>query len=524
MDPLIRSLLRPEAYDHPVTEFQLLETHISWVILTGDYVYKLKKPVDLGFVNFTTLERRRHYCEEEIRLNHRLAPELYLGVLPIYVSQGHATFHPAGEPVEYAVQMRQFPQADLLPNLLNRGTLEPGQIDRLADDIAAFHRLAAVATPKDPYGLPEGIRQDAIDNLDVLHKITDVKSQVDELRIWTETEFRRLETWFEQRHAQGHVRECHGDMHLGNMVMIQGSIRIFDCLEFSPKLRSTDVIAEIAFLVMDLMERGVPRLAVRLLNRWLEQTGDFDGLTGWRWYFVYRALVRAKVTALRLQQDDITADEAMAKQRDLHTYLQLAREWTQPHRSSIIVTCGLSGCGKSTVSAALCDDLLAIRVRSDVERKRLFGRWGDASALRLTGEMYTPGVTDTVYRDVLARHVPPILAAGFTTIVDATCLRRWQRQLFIELARQRMVDCVILDLQASLETLQKRIQQRQSLSNDPSDATLAVLEQQHSTRETLTADELDLTISINMESSEWHDELQQQLQRRGILQLENQRR
>lgn len=516
MDLLIQGLLRPEAYDHPVAGFQVLETHISWVILTGESAYKLKKPVNLGFVDFTTLARRHHFCEEEVRLNRRLAPELYLGVLPLFGPREHATSCGTGEPIEYAVRMRQFDQRDLLPAVLERGEVRSEQLDQLAETIAAFHRQAATASSRDQYGTPKVIRAAVFGNLDVLDKLPDERDAVAALREWGEREFARRHDWFAQRRATGRVRECHGDMHLGNMFRLNDVIRIFDCLEFNPQLRWTDVIAEIAFLVMDLQERGRPDSAARVLNRWLEQSGDYSGLIGWRWYFVYRALVRAKVAALRLRQNDLEPAERTAKQSELRTYLALAQSWTGPRPAAIVLMHGFSGSGKSFVSERICEQFAAIRLRSDIERKRLFGQWGDPGPRQLTGNLYTNEVTETVYRDILAEDVPHILNAGFSAVIDATCLHRWQRDIFREAAARLGVRYVIVDVQADPAILRQRLRERQIAANhDPSDADLAVLEMQFAAHEPLSAEERLTTLVVDTGSTNWWPQLASELHQIG---------
>lgn len=514
MTPLICGLMNADAYDHPAEKFQLLETHISWVILTGEYAYKIKKPVNLGFVDFTTLELRHHFCEEEVRLNRRLAPELYLGVRPIFGSPEHPTFRGAGEPIEFAVQMLQFDQSDLLPAVVQRGELRADQIDRLAMTIADFHRGAAVADESSPYGTPEAVRGPVLANFEHLEASLPSAEPLAPLKAWSDAEFERRRAWFQRRRAEGWIRECHGDMHLGNMFLQGDAIRVFDCLEFNPSLRWIDVIAEIAFLVMDLQERGRPDLAQRVLNGWLEQMGDYQGLIGWRWYFVYRAMVRAKVAALRLRQSDVEPTERTVKQGELATYLALGRRWTGPRRTAVIVMHGVSGSGKSFVAQRLCERCGGIRLRADVERKRLFGRWGALGPRRLTGDMYTPDVTEIVYRDVLAEHVPAVLQAGFSAVVDATCLRRWQRQLFRDLAARHKVPFVIIDVQASVATLRQRIRNRRAEAADPSDADLSVLERQLVEREPLTEDERSEALAVDTDASAWLEALEGDLRRK----------
>lgn len=517
MDPLIQGLQRPDAYAHPVTNFQVLETHISWVILTGSFAYKIKKPVNFGFVDFTTLTRRQHFCAEEVRLNRRLAPELYLRVCPIFGEREHATLCGSGDPIEYAVQMRQFDQRDLLPAVLARGELRTEHLNRLADDLAAFHRHAAVVPTHQPWGTPAAVRRPVFDNLKTLAEFGKKPDVIAMLHQWSEQEFARLTPWFEQRRATGRVRECHGDLHLGNMVLLKDTIRAFDCLEFNPNLSWTDVIAELAFVVMDLQDRGRPDLALRLLNQWLEETGDYDGLNGWRWYIVYRALVRAKVAALRVQQTERDELNSAAFETELQTYLALAREWTAARPTAVILMHGLSGSGKSFVSERISDHFAAVRVRSDVERKRLFGQWGDAGPRQLTGDLYSAATTETLYREVLASYVARILDAGFPAVVDATCLHEWQRAVFRDLAIQRGVPFLIVSLETRPEVLRQRIRDRRAASREPSDADEGVLELQLAGYQPLQPEDQVAAVIVKTESTDWWPALAAALQQRAAL-------
>ncbi len=514
MPPLIRGLMRPEAYDHPVSGFQLLETHISWIILTGQFAYKLKKPVNLGFVDFTTLELRRHFCEEEIRLNSRFAPELYLGVRPIYGTTSEPSFQGSGAPLEFAVQLRQFDQAQLLPAVLQRGALRSDHIDRLAVTLAEFHDRAAVAEKESPWGTPEAVRVPFDANFQSLESTDLANRRIAALKLWSDAEFERRKDWFQQRHDTGRIRECHGDLHLGNLVLLDDEIRLFDGLEFNPGLRWIDVISEIAFLVMDFEERGRPDFAFQVLNCWLEHSGDYEGLTGWRWYLIYRALVRAKVAALRLQQSDIASDERLAKQDELTKYVELADRTLRNRLTPLIVMHGFSGSGKSHVAQFLCQRFGAIQLRSDVERKRMFGKWGAPAETTRTGDLYAPEVTRKLYEQVLAGLSPGILAAGFPVVIDAACLRRGQRALFHDLATKLRVPFLIVDVQARVETLERRLLQRNQEGCDPSDADHAVLDRQLADHEPLSSEELAISLPVGTETTTWQDDLTRELSRR----------
>lgn len=305
---LISSLLSAEIYPHPVNQLRLIETHISWVILTGPYAYKIKKPVNLGFLDFSSLEQRKLYCEEELRLNKRTAPSIYLGVVPITGSTTQPQLDGKGEAIEYAVKMRQFPQDAQLDHLLEQGGLKAAHMDAFARLVADFHQQVAVAGADDNYGEPDQVMQPVEENFEQIgqHQLTSQQQQLlDELHAWSTTEYQRLETQLAQRKQQGFIRECHGDMHLRNLAWIDEQAVAFDGIEFNANLRWIDVISEVAFLVMDLQDRNQPELAQRFLNAYLEITGDYAGLSLLPFYLVYRALVRAKVAAIRAGQQDI---------------------------------------------------------------------------------------------------------------------------------------------------------------------------------------------------------------------------
>ena len=499
MESLIRALLRPAAYDHPVASVQLLQTHISWILLTGRYAYKIKKPVNLGFVDFSSLARRRHFCQEELRLNRRLAPELYLGVSSIHGPPEQARFGGSGEEIEVAVRMLQFDQEDLLPAVLRRG-LPPGELSALMHDLAArlagFHAAAAIATAGSGHGSAAGVRQPALANLAVLERCLGPDPRLPPLLQWCQAEAERLQEHFERRRQGGRVREGHGDLHLGNLVLHQGQIVVFDCLEFSEALRWIDVVSDIAFLAMDLRRRRHSLLAASLLNGWLVCSGDYAGLAAWRWYLAYRALVRAKVTALRLEQlaGASPVPAARAAQADLHAYLHLAATVVRPRRPLLLITHGVSGSGKSHRARHLAEALGWLHLRSDVERLRLFGRWGEPCGTVLHGDAYAPAVSERLYRQRLSSCCADALQAGLSVICDATFLQRWQRRCFQQLAERLGVRFAILPCICSPELARERITGRRQHGDDPSEADAAVLEQQLASLEPL--DPLERSLSL----------------------------
>ncbi|MEB3361251.1 MAG: AAA family ATPase [Synechococcaceae cyanobacterium] len=485
MRDLIAAMLQPTAYDHPVQSVELIETHISWILLTGEYAYKLRKPVNLGFVDFSTPERRRWFSLEELRLNRRLAPELYLDVRSIHGPLPNAHLGGTGDVIDTVVMMRQFPQAQLLPAVLERGELRAEHLEQLAQDLARFHAAAAVATTESGFGSASAVTAPALENLKVLDQHVPERLEPGTLTAWTWAEAARLAEHFEQRLLRGAVREGHGDLHLGNMLLGEGRIRVFDCLEFSPALRWIDVMSDLAFLAMDLRQRGRRDLAGVVLDRWLEATGDYAGLRAWRWYGVYRALVRAKVAALRLSQGS-GASVVTATLGQLGRYLDVATAAAVAPQGQLVICHGVSGSGKSHLARRLCRQLGWIRLCSDIERRRLFGRWGGLIASTpWAGDPYRPEVSERLYGDVLLNAAQLALDAGESVIVDATFLRRSDRTTYAQLAQRYAARFLILDCRVDHAVAEARINQRQQQGCDPSEADLDVLRLQWEQREPL---------------------------------------
>lgn len=479
---LIAALANPACYPHPVGAVQHLETHISHILLAGDYAYKIKKPLNLGFLDFTSLERRRRYCFEEIRLNRRLAPQLYLDCIPL----GGSLENPivGGDPataLEYAVKMRRFSQAALLDRCLAEGRVQPRHIDALARQLAAFHEGIARADPSQPWGTPAQVQRPVQDNFDTLRQLLTPPAALEKLKYleeWTLAAYRRLGETLAERKAQGFIRECHGDLHLGNMLLEDDQILIFDCIEFNDEFRWIDVMSDLGFLLMDLHQRGAGDLAWRLLNGYLAASGDYGGLQVLPYYQVYRALVRAKIGAIRLHQPDLSPAQRAAVEADCRDYLELATVFTRPFPPFLLITHGVSGSGKSYLTAQLAEAPGAVRIRSDVERKRLFGLEALANSHSGLGQgLYTADASRRTY-ERLYTLAEQILAAGYPVLVDATFLEPEQRQTFRALAAARGVPFVLLACEADPDTLRARVAQRRTRGDDAAEADMAVLERQ----------------------------------------------
>ncbi|MDH5423855.1 MAG: AAA family ATPase [Gammaproteobacteria bacterium] len=491
-EPIIAAMQRPEFYDHDVTDIVMLQTHISWVFLTGQYAYKVKKPMDFGFLNFTELSQRKHFCEEEIRLNKRLADEIYLETVCITGSAESPALNGAGDAIEYAVKMSQFEQSQLADNLLNDGKILPQHIDDIADQVASFHQSIQVSGNQSVLGTSTIVNAPVIQNfeqLDPLIKDDHARAQLARLKSWSETEFDKICHLLDQRKQNGFIRECHGDMHLGNMALINDQITIFDGIEFNDEFRWIDVMSEVAFLFMDLFDRKKTNYAYRFLNRYLEHTGDYEGMQIFRFYLVYRAMVRAKIASFTLLTPDLSAQEQEKIMLQYSSYSDLAEHFTQTGELSLNITHGVSGSGKTTISQRLLEEKGLIRIRSDIERKRLYHLASTAASKSpLDGGIYSKEAGIKTYMQ-LKKFARLALSSGFSVIADATFLETADRRAFQELAAEFSAKYAIIECEADETELTKRIIARRGDENNASEADLSVLKKQLSSMMPLEEDE-----------------------------------
>jgi uncharacterized protein len=494
---LIDSLQSPACYPHPVDRVERVETHISWVLLAGEFVYKIKKPVNFGFLDFSTLDRREFFCREEVRLNRRHAAKLYLEVVAIGGSMETPELNTDGPAIEYAVRMRRFDPDDGFDRLLADGRLRANHVRDLGTQLARLHENIEVATVDSGFGSLAQVAEPMRDNLTELARLlpdNEHRQKLARLSDWTEWTLARLTPLIEQRRREGFVRECHGDAHLGNVTLYEGRATLFDCIEFSDELRWIDVINDLAFTVMDLHDHGAEHLGWLLLDEYLARSGDFGGLALLDLYVVYRALVRAKVLALQL------ADKAEpALVADIEKYLALAERTRLPRPPRLVMTMGVSGSGKSWLAERLLQSCGLIRLRSDVERKRLFDLDADASTQLDRGrwhllghsqrtDLCPPAGTDPEPdQDRFFGHRRCDVSGTGPARFVQTCLAERLEVPF------RLIHC-----QADKDVLKcQRIKTRHAEGNDPSEAGVAVLERQLEQFQSLTAEELDQALVLD---------------------------
>ena len=489
---MIAALMRSECYPHAAEDVEMLETHISWVFLAGAYAYKLKKPVDLGFVDFTTLEKRRTFCEEELRLNRRLAPSLYVDVVEIRGTPGAPRINGRGPVLEHSLRMHRFPQEALASRMLGDGCLTPQLLDQLASRLAKFHEGTPRAAADALFGTCASVLRDVSQNFEQIASLATDHADarlLSMLRDWTEREFVLHYNDLHDRHTRGMTRECHGDLHLGNIVLVDGELVPFDCIEFSPDLRWIDVMSEVAFLFMDLMDRGADALAWRFLNAYLEASGDYSAMSVLRFYVVYRAMVRAKVHLMRAHQYSVGEAKRRRLKAAFRGYLGLAQRCTDLSRPAILLMHGFSGSGKSTIAQSLAERLGGLRIRADLERKRLHALSPLArSRLPVGAGLYGQDATQLTYAR-LADVARMMASSGYTAVLDATFLRRAQRTAMVDLASRMRVPIALIDVRTPRELLRSRILSRVNQADDPSDATPEVLEYQIATAEPVRAAE-----------------------------------
>jgi aminoglycoside phosphotransferase family enzyme/predicted kinase len=474
--PLIEALSGAAAYSHPVEAVEVRHTHISVVFLAGCFAYKVKKPVNLGFLDFSTLDKRRHFCEEEVRLNRRLAPEVYLGVAPVSRTGLGVKMEGRGEVVEWAVKMKRLPEEATLEKRLQCGQVEVGLLKALARKVASFHARAEGGEHIAAFGRFEVVARNARENFDqVAPQVGTTLSRAvfERLRGLTEEVLAGLRTLIESRADRGVPRDTHGDLHLDHVYLFPdrappADLVIIDCIEFNERFRFADPVADMAFLVMDLRFHGRRDLARAFAEEYFRASGDEEGRALLPFYVAYRAAVRGKVEGFELSEKEIPEAEriaALTKAR-AHWLLALGELETPGRRPCLVLVGGLPGTGKSTLAQGLAERAGFRLIRSDLVRKELAGLEPQESARSPFEEgIYAPAWSERTYAECLCR-AEKLLFEGKRVIVDASFGEEKRRQAFLEAAARLAVPVVFMLCQADPEVIRRRLECRRGDASD----------------------------------------------------------
>jgi len=471
---IFKAMAKPNFYPHDVSAIEQRDTHISKVFLTGRYAYKIKKAVNLDFLDFTALDKRKYFCRQEVVLNRRLSKGIYLGMLPITFKDGRYHFAGSGKPVEYVVKMRQLPENLSMLSLAHNGTLYRNSIEALARLLADFYRHAPGGEAINRFGswqtiwtnTEENFRQTepfAGDFLDT-HMFHIVRAATRAFLI-------RRKALFDRRVEKKKIRDCHGDLRSGH-IYFSDHIQIIDCIEFNDRFRYADITSDLAFLAMDLEFEGYPKIVQHLINTYLEYTKDEEMLILLDFYKCYRACVRLKVNCFRLQNSELSGIYRARVLRDTEHYLNLAYRYAvQFTRPTVWVVCGLPAAGKTTVAKMLAKVLSLPILRSDVVRKRLFDLLpAESRNLPFEEGIYSKEATALVYGKLLMLAQEEI-KKDCSIILDATFSRGHQREEALRLAKDLDANIIFVECTASDDILRERLSKR-DVSTSVSDARL----------------------------------------------------
>lgn len=494
---LIVQMQQPEFYSHAVTKIELLQTHASYVLLTGNYAYKLKKNVNFGFLDYSTLAKRKYFLDTELSLNQKIAPKLYLEVVPISNCQGRFVLGNSDNIVEYVLKMRQFPQENLFSNLLAAGKLSRDCLVELGKVVAQFHHSAKTNDYISSFGTVDRIQAAFEENYQQSRKyigIVQTKEQFKATKAYTDSFFSNRQELFRARVKQHKIKECHGDLHLKNICLWQDKIQLFDRIEFNEAFRFVDTMYDVAFTVMDLCARKKLDLANAFLNSYLEYTGDWTGLLLLPLYLSRQAYVRAKVNSFLLDDSQVSQADKAAARKTASEYYRQADRYTQNQSGSLILMSGLSGSGKSTVARQIALNEGAIQIRSDAVRKHLARIPLDRSG---QDSLYSAQMTQKTYARLLELGIT-LAQAGYKVILDAKYDRHALRQEAISQAKANNLPLKIIHCTAPLSVLRDRINQRQ---NDVSDATADLIASQQQNAEAFTTEEQAYVTTVDTSQS-----------------------
>ncbi|MGA2284738.1 MAG: AAA family ATPase [Dehalococcoidia bacterium] len=482
LPPHVEGLLLPSTYPHPVERVELIQTHISYVFLAGEYVYKVKKPVDMGFLDYTTLEERKFYCEEEVRLNRRLCPDAYLGVEAVTMKDGAIILGGTGEVVDYAVKMKRLPQERMMERLLERGAITSEMLERLTAKLASFHAEAETSEYIQSFGKKDAVAANWRENFDQSEPYigrTLSREQFEKIHAYVDR-FLAEDAWLlENRVADGRIRDCHGDLRT-NAVCFENGICVFDCIEFNERFRYADTASDLAFLAMDVDFRGQPALSDEMVGLYLAQSLDTTLPLVLHFYKCYRAFVRGKVDGFQLDQPEIPVEQKAAAAEGARRYFALAEMYaSRTTPAAVIAMVGVTGSGKSYLAHALASRLGAVVISSDVTRKRLAG----LDPMRQQPEpidsgIYSPEMTELTYAEMLLQAVP-FLSRAKPVILDASFLSRQIRQRANQFAERAGVPFLAVECLAGEPLVRQRLQRRRrSAVWSPSDGRWEVYQAQ----------------------------------------------
>lgn len=480
----IDSLRQPSSYPEPTAAVRFLQTHVSLLFLTDQFVYKIKKPVNLGFLDFSTLERRFFYCHEELRLNRRLAPEVYLEVAPVRITPDGASFCGDGEIIDYAVKMVRLPEELMMSSLLEQGAVTVEQIRTLAGIVARFHQAAASSSEISAYGKPAAVSANWEENFGIVEQFVGQTVSLADFRFirqWVEEFLKKNEVLFEQRVTEGFIREGDGDLHAGNICLTDPPV-IFDCIEFNKRFRYLDTAADIAFLLMDLEYYRSGRFASLFIAEYCAESGDESLRKLLPFYQVYRAFIRGEVESIKAAEPELPPREREVAEESSRRHFRLARGLIIRDRLplTLFITCGLSGSGKSFVASELSFLLGLEQFSSDVVRKQLAGiPPTDRCSGGYHNGIYHHDFTKKTY-DRLRELADSALGAGRSVIVDATFRYPQERTIFRDLAAVHGARFVILAISCPEALILVRLDGRNHLNDVISDARQAVYHRQKS--------------------------------------------
>jgi uncharacterized protein len=501
---LITQMQQPNFYPHAVVEdIKLIQTHASYVFLTGKYTYKVKKQVNYGFLDYSTLNKRKFFLDEELRLNQKIAPELYLEVIPISQHDDRFVLANADNIVEYTLKMCAFSQEDLLSNLLETNRLSCDRFTELGEIVAKFHQNTDTNDYINNFGTAANIRVAFEENYQQTQKYVgkvQTREQLEATKVYTDFFFTERANLLKDRVKQGKIKECHGDLHLNNICLWHNQIQLFDRLEFNESFRFVDTMYDVAFIVMDLEARKKLDFANVFLNSYLEASGDWTGLLVLPLYLSRQAYVRAKVNSFLLDDPQVSEEEKQKARKTARDYYQLAYQYTQTEAGSLILMSGLSGSGKSTIAKTIAKSKGAIHIRADAVRKHLAGIPLTESA---SDRLYTTAMTQKTYQRL--QELGLILAKqGYTVILDAKYDRLSLRQPIIDQAKEDNIQLKIVYCTAPASVLGDRLNQRQ---NDISDATADLIPSQQAKWEDFTTTEQAYVTIVDTSQANWQAKL-----------------